>query len=198
MSGAVLTPQETTMFNHPTGRRQKREPYRFGCYEGEDVAYVPLTQSQWAIVSIEDFPEVSKYLWHAAKRERGTYATGWIGGREVDLHRLIPVDNSDLPLRDHKNQNPLDCRRSNLRACTYGENRRNVRKTNTRSNPYKGVTLEATTGRWRATLRHNRISYNGGMHATAELAARAYDALAIKYHGEFACLNFQEVLCLAL
>jgi hypothetical protein len=186
-------PQDTTIFKHPTGRRQPREAYRFGEIDGEKVAYIPLTQGFWAIVNIEDFPEVSKYLWHAAKRARGVYATGWIGGKEVDLHRLIPVKNVHLPIRDHENQNPLDCRRSNLRGCTHGDNNHNVHKKSHGKNPFKGVQLEKSTGRWRATLSVLGKHFNGGMHSTPEDAARAYDRLALQHHGVFACLNFPEV-----
>ena len=187
-------PHDTTIFKHPTGRRQEREDFRFGEFEGESVAYIPLTQGFWAIVNIEDFPEVSKYLWHAARRARGIYATGWVGRKEIDLHRMIPVENSTLPQRDHKNQNPLDCRRTNLRAATHAQNRRNVNRNASNSSGYKGVRKEKKTGKWRATLRINGVAYNGGMHFTEESAAAAYDALARLHHGEFASLNFPEML----
>jgi hypothetical protein len=89
---------------------------------------------------------------------------------------------------DHKNGDSSHHAPVNLRVATRSQNNANRRP----RSGYKGVSLHAVTGLWRA-----RINVNGKekttYHPTAEAAARAYDELATQAHGEFAFLNFPEV-----
>lgn len=91
---------------------------------------------------------------------------------------------------DHKNLNTSDDRWQNLRLATHGQNHANapVRKNNTSG--YKGVCFLKKRRRWAASIAPNRKHIRLGQFPTAEEAARAYDAAAIKYFGEFARLNF--------
>jgi len=52
----------------------------------------------------------------------------------------------------------------------------------------KGFT--GSDGKFRAHIRKNRRHFYLGDFHSAEDAARAYDAAAIRLHGKFACLNF--------
>jgi hypothetical protein len=91
---------------------------------------------------------------------------------------------------DHINGNGLDCRRENMRVCTNAENRRNMRKTRGASR-FKGVAKCRTNANriWHAYIWFNNRKINLGCYPTEEEAARAYNAAALQYHGEFACLN---------
>jgi hypothetical protein len=57
---------------------------------------------------------------------------------------------------------------------------------------FKGVSLIKSTGAWRATITIDGKNTNLGHYATERDAAIAYDIAAVKYHGEFAALNFPE------
>jgi hypothetical protein len=114
------------------------------------------------------------------------------------LHALI-MNTPKGMFTDHINGDPLDNRRSNLRICTISENNRNAPNHVDGTSGYKGVCymkdgLNFKRGknakRWRAVVNYNKKVHYLGTFATAEEAARAYDAKALELHGEYAYLNF--------
>jgi hypothetical protein len=95
---------------------------------------------------------------------------------------------------DHINGKPLDNRRSNLRAANHSQNLKNQNIRSTNTSGYKGVSYFSNPSprnkRWEAYIKVNYKRIKLGYYSTAAEAARAYDAAAIKYFGEFARLNF--------
>jgi hypothetical protein len=89
-------------------------------------------------------------------------------------------------LIDHKNNDPLDNRKINLREVTSYQNLLNSKPRGLV--PFKGVTLES--GRFRAKIIHKGKKISIGNFDTAEEAAKAYDSYAFRLKGEFAYLNF--------
>jgi hypothetical protein len=147
---------------------------------------IPLSRGFVAIVDEADYERASAWTWTSggtatAPRPVHHY---WEGGKKkkVQLGRWLLNAPADLCV-DHINGDPLDNRRCNLRICTPRENSINRRGT-LRSNPYRGV--RSARHRWRAHIAGRHI----GSFATAEEAARAYDAAARIEFGEFANLNF--------
>ncbi len=59
-----------------------------------------------------------------------------------------------------------------------------------KSPDFHGITLCHRDKKWRADVYVDRKKYYGGIHKTPELAARAYDGLAVKLLGDKAWLNF--------
>ena len=68
--------------------------------------------------------------------------------------------------------------------------RRRLAKTNTSG--FRGVSLHTTTGRWLSHISYGGKTRHLGLFDSAEDAARAYDAAAIKHHGR-AKLNFNRL-----
>jgi hypothetical protein len=92
---------------------------------------------------------------------------------------------------DHINGNGLDNRKSNLRICTHQQNCENSRKRKKSFSKYKGVYWSKNAKKWVAQITIDGKSKHLGYFELEEDAAAAYDKAAVKYFGEFACLNFR-------
>jgi hypothetical protein len=149
-----------------------------------------------AVIDDEDANLVAGFKWYAMKapqKEEKFYAAGWKhmppGRYFVHLHRLI-ANAQPGEIIDHVDGDTLNCRRSNLRRVTRGQNAQN-RRPNQKpgTSKYKGVFLCRSTGRFRAQIAKNRKRIYLGSFASEEDAARAYNAKAMELFGEFAYLN---------
>jgi hypothetical protein len=96
---------------------------------------------------------------------------------------------------DHKNRDPLDNRKENLRLANNSQNCANkVKWYNNGSSKYKGVSFRKDMNCWRAKIYKNCKPISLGHFSTEELAAKAYDKAAREYFGEFTVLNFPDSL----
>jgi len=149
--------------------------------------------------SLEYNPETGVLVWKQRSGKGGTRWAGKEAGAADTKGRLRVEINSKSysashicfamyydrwPLNqiDHINRNKLDNRIQNLREATNAENSRNRKRLTT---GYKGVTLHK--GRYIARIGINYEIINLGSFDTPIEASEAYQAAAIKYHGEFAC-----------
>lgn len=147
---------------------------------------IPLTKGFYSVIDKEDFNRANLYTWHYNKG----YAEGEVNGVRTSLHRfLINLSDSSIHV-DHRDTNPLNNRKSNLRTCTLAENNRNT-KSRKGTSKYKGVCWQKNTLRWSAEIRSHGVRYKLGLFNNEENAAKAYDAKAIELHGEFARTNFK-------
>lgn len=152
---------------------------------------IPLTRGLYALVDDEDYAEFGGYNWQAVPKGNGNYyakRSHWDGTKEstVLMHRQVTNCPKGMQV-DHIDGNGLNNCRSNLRICTSAQNNTNSRRSN--SKQYRGVFRYLKNG-WRCGIRANGSRIDKYGFTTAEDAARAYDELARRHHGEFARLNF--------
>jgi hypothetical protein len=167
------------------------------------VALVPLSQGGFAIVDFDDYERVKLHNWRASKTSQSTtYAVTDVkepgrlksNGRHqffqsLHMHRLITSAPSQRYV-DHKNLNGLDNRKANLRVCSSSQNQMNKRRSRTkRHGQYKGVYFREKEQKWEARIWVGGRSVALGYFANEADGARAYNAAALKYFGEFARLN---------
>lgn len=175
-----------------------------------DAVRLPIGRGLLALVDAVDAERVSAFAWHATTKkahpnvhyvQHTTRIGSGPGARKgsVALHRFIMgCQPGDGKVVDHRNGNPLDNRRENLRVTDKRGNATNVTSSKQQKRGgFKGVSWNPAMGKWQASICAGEIKANGkrrqlylGCHSDPTDAARAYDAAAREHFGEFACLNF--------
>jgi hypothetical protein len=146
-----------------------------------------LTQGYWAIVDLDKLHLVKDGVWYYLDG----YATQSCHGRLISMHNVIMPPPEGM-ITDHRFSKTLDNRVSQLRYATQQQNTFNRRKGVTNTSGYKGVSWLTALTKWRVIVKVDGACIYVGVFAKDRLidAAKAYDKAAIKYHGEFARLNF--------
>ncbi|WIA54337.1 hypothetical protein N6H05_14820 [Sphingobium sp. WTD-1] len=152
------------------------------------MAQIELAGGYAAIIDDEDADRVLALRWYRAHRYavHGRGGSNPTPGGRIYLHRFV-IGAQPGQIVDHINGNGLDCRKSNLRAGDLSLNNINRRYAN--SCGYRGVRRNHQSSFSVAiTMKGERRQLHG--FSSAEDAARAYDALAVQFHGSAAILNF--------
>lgn len=156
----------------------------------------PAGKDKFIKVDDEDFDELSEYVWYMHKTG---YPESSHYGKRIKAHRLVMGAKVGDDWVDHRDNDPLNNQKSNLRFCTPQQNSHNSPKRiypNTNQHHYKGVYFSKDAERkrkpskWHVVIVHNGKHMSFGYHKTAEEAARVYDREIIKLRGKWAYLNF--------
>jgi len=147
------------------------------------------------LIDAEDWPTISEVKWSVSSDGGDRmYVSTRIKGEKIYLHRaLIEAPNGKRV--DHRNGDPLDNRKANLRLATHQENMFNCGKRcrykgKPTASSYKGVTWDKSCGRYKAQIMKSGINHNLGYFHDPRKAALAYDHAALEMFGEYAQPNF--------
>jgi hypothetical protein len=155
---------------------------------------IVLKSGEVTLVDDEDFEFLNQWKWY---KSGSGYATRSEGTRRVRtffwMHRVV-LGTPNGMLTDHKDRNKLNNQRSNLRICTPSQNGMNILFHHRKGSRFKGVHVrnDRPNKYYRASIYVNGKSISRTFPFTREgeiLAGKAYNELAKKYFGEFACLN---------
>lgn len=155
---------------------------------------IPLTRGEVTFVDDGDYERLSQFKWCVSRQGGGKFQAvrrkpGSRGGL-ILMHREILKAPDHLQV-DHRNGNPLDNQRENLRSATNQQNKQGARnRTEGLTSQFRGVSLRSDTKKFTARITVNGKNKCLGSFTAEEAAARAYDTEALKNFGEFADLNF--------
>lgn len=153
------------------------------------MATIPLSQGLVAIVDAHDYGWLSQWKWTATKtspQNRTFYAIRHVyhdnGYDRIYMHRQVMAAEDGEEV-DHKNNDGLDNRRSNLRKASRSDNVHNTAKRRTKSptSTRKGVTFQK--GKWMARITKDNKTYYLGRFDSEESAAEAYSKKSVELYG---------------
>lgn len=159
---------------------------------------IRLTQNQVALIDDDDYEFLSQWKWFAIKSDKTFYAVRTVFNKgnftRLQMHNIIwerHYGEVGIGLRvDHSNQRGYDNQKFNLRLATPAQQCQNRRVLKNNTSGFIGVSLHKQSGKYRAVIGVNKRSISLGLFWNPVEAAQARDEAAIKYHGEFAVLNF--------
>jgi hypothetical protein len=121
------------------------------------------------------------------------YVYGRIGNKSQALHRFIlerklgmKFEKGSLQWSDHKDMNPLNNTRDNLRLATPSQNAMNTRLHPNNTSGFRGVSWNKQVQAWVATIYHEGLQMQLGKFDTPEAAYEAYCKKAKELYGDFA------------
>jgi hypothetical protein len=146
------------------------------------------------LIDAEDWPKISGYKWSVSS-DGGTrmYVSTRIDGKKIYLHRVL-LEAPNGKRVDHRNGDPLDNRKTNLRLATHQQNMFNRCKSHTfkgkpTASTFKGVSWDRSRGRYKAQIKKDGVNHNLGRFMDERSAAMAYARAAQELFGEFAYTN---------
>jgi hypothetical protein len=150
-----------------------------------------LSNGKVALVDDCDFLACLKYWpWTCTNG----YARATVDGRRASLtyiylHQLITQRMGLVGQPDHIDRNRLNNQRGNLRPATQSQNVANIGLRSDNTSGFKGVSWCSQLRKWVARITVGDQYLCVGSFDSKIEAARAYNAAAIRYRGEFAYLN---------
>jgi hypothetical protein len=157
------------------------------------VMTIPLTQGQVALVSAENYGELSQFKWYAYynPNTRSCYAQRGVrlpnGKWTIErMHRqILGLSYSDKRQGDHVNFDTLDNRRCNLRIATNAQNNANKRRIRNNTSGFKGLSRDKRKQKLGAQIGHNGKKHWLGYFTDKSEASFHYLMAAIFLVGEF-------------
>ena len=171
------------------------ECFRYDVAEGE---------LYWRVRPLAHFKDIStmntwnnKYSNKLAGRlgKNGGYRGAKLHGKLYGNHRItwkLLKKEEPSSVIDHIDGNKSNNNIDNLRMATKSENNSNCGKNKRNTSGFKGVAYHKASKKYRATIRHNGVTFNLGSFHTAEEANLKYQEKSLELHGEFSTVTQYE------
>lgn len=146
---------------------------------------IALTNSPlFTLVDDSDFDFLSQYAWRIDSNGYAVTGNPKTNGLFF-IHELL-LETPVGCVIDHKDRQPLNNQRENLRFATRAQNVANSKIRSDNKSKFKGVSFYKRNGKWRAQITANGKKLFLGYYDTAEQSSIAYKQAAKFHFGEFA------------
>lgn len=154
---------------------------------------IKLTRGKTTLVDDEDFEFLNQWKWqahgcrgilYARRRQKNNDGSHSV----IHMHKEVMKVSGTNTIIDHKDRNSLNNQKANLRTCNTSQNTANSRKRLGCTSKHRGV-AKYRDGKWRAYAAKNGKMIHLGYFEDESDAAKKYNEVALKLHGEFANLN---------
>lgn len=173
---------------HKDKRKNVFDPQDYIMFE--NYAYIVIRNKKgeikcYAIIDIDDVEKCKKYRWGSTS---SGYAKTVKNGRQYQLHKYIFDEKNEYDqfLIDHKNRNPLDNRKSNLRFCTHAQNSQNLSIAKNNKTGVTGIKYNKKNNNWSAYIKCNGENIYLGTFDNKENATQARKKAEKELFKEFA------------
>jgi hypothetical protein len=151
------------------------------------IGYGIVSTGEIFMFDADDFPKIKDTTWYRCNRisRAGTYVGNSLG---ICLHRYILDAPKNFEI-DHRNNNPLDNRKHNLRVCTHQQNQCNQPLQQNNSSGVTGVSYYAPRKKYRARIKVSQHDIHLGYYATINEAVQARNIGMSCMFGDFGYYN---------
>lgn len=150
-----------------------------------DILVITTSKGVEIIADADDLEKLNKYSWCISKTG---YPVANINHKVTKIHRYILGLTDSSIIVDHKNRNPFDNRKTNLRICTTTDNARNKSVSKKSKSGHIGI-RKTPNNRYNVRITCNRKEIHVGNFKTLDEAIAARKAAEDRYHGKFGSHN---------
>lgn len=178
-SCGCLRKEKVTKFNQET--KKKYNQYDLSGKHG--IGYCSNTETEFYF-DLEDYNKIKNYCWNEHVKTNGYHV---LEAYDANTKQVVPMMHVlGLKQHDHKNRNPLDNRKENLRPATQHENVMNKGMQKNNTSGVTGVGWVKKIQKWRARIKYNDKEIYLGVFDCKEDAIKARFKAEKEYFGEFA------------
>lgn len=144
---------------------------------------IPL-DANGTVALVDDIDLLPAILLCTWRQDSHGYVMGVVDNQHIALHRFIAKRmglNLDYTI-DHRDRNPLNCRRDNLREATHQLQGLNRKVQSNNKSGHKCICWHAGEGKWRVQITRNKIQIHVAICDSIEEAIAKRDEY-IKQHG---------------
>ena len=150
-----------------------------------DILIITTGKGVEILADADDLEKLNKHSWCISKTG---YPVANINHKVTKMHRHILGLTDPSIIVDHKNRNPFDNRKANLRICTAADNARNKSVSKKCKSGHIGI-RKTPHNRYNVRITCGRKEIHIGNFKTLDEAIVARKAAEEMYHGEFGSHN---------
>lgn len=132
---------------------------------------------------LEDYDLIKQYCWHKHQDGylRTCYETIDRHNKYIMMHQLL----TNTKECDHKDGNPANNRRDNLRPSNHMKNMKNLKLYKSNTSGHKGITFNKAMQKYQVYITYDKHRLHLGFFENYEDAVKVREAAEQKYFGEY-------------